>query len=114
MNYNYTYLEARDLHTKKWLTERPRHLHKLRFKYSPNLKWDMEVSGVYRTKTFANDTNTTRLKHYFLVNFSSSYQLTDSMKVMFTVNNIFNRRFQEKEQYPMPGRVFYGGIKISF
>ena len=113
-NLNYTYLEAKDENTKKWLIYRPRHLYKLRLVYSPTSKLEMSLNAIYKTKRFTNADNTDHLKHYAILNLNSSYKINGSIQLFFEVKNIFDRNYQEERDYPMPGRAFYGGIKVNF
>jgi len=113
-NFNYTYLEAKNTSTKRWLIYRPRHLYKLKFVYSPSPKFDVGLSTIYKTKRFANADNTVYLKHYCVLNLNFTYKINKNMQIDFEVNNIFDRIYQEERDYPVPGRAFYGGMKVSF
>ncbi|MBM3246396.1 MAG: TonB-dependent receptor [Candidatus Omnitrophica bacterium] len=113
-NFNYTYLEAKDTQTKKWLIYRPRHMYKLRFTYSPIPKFDMGLSAIYKTKRFANADNTARLKHYGVVNMNFIYRINNNIQMDFEISNLFDKMYQEEKDYPMPGRAFYGGLKAYF
>lgn len=113
-NFNYTYLESKNEDTLKWLIYRPRHLYKLRLRYCPTPRYELGLSGIYKTKRFANVDNTVFLKHHFVMNFNFTYKINDYAKILFEIENIFDRRYQEQRDYSMPGRAFYGGIKLSF
>ncbi|MBU0758768.1 MAG: TonB-dependent receptor [Candidatus Omnitrophica bacterium] len=113
-NLNYTYLEAENRNTEKWLIYRPRHLYKLRLIYSPNSKCEFGLSAIYKTKRFTNADNTSLLSHCSVVNSNFSYAINDSMKLLFEGKNIFDRQYQEERDYSMPGRAFYSGIRCSF
>ena len=113
-NFNYTYLEAKDTNTKKWLIYRPRHLYKLKFIYSPTSKFELGLSAVYKTKRFANANNTVYLKHYCVPNLNFIYRINKNAQINFEINNIFDRSYQEERDYPMPGRAFYSGVKLGF
>lgn len=113
-NFNYTYLEAKDKNTKNWLIYRPRHLYKTRLIYAPCPKYELGLSAIYKTKRFANKSNTTYLKHYSLVNLNFIYKINTNLQILLEVKNIFDRAFQEERDYPMPGRAFFGGVRASF
>jgi len=113
-NLNYTYLESKNKNTKNWLIYRPRHLYKLRLVYSPTPKYELGLSGIYKTKRYANATNTTFLERCFVMNSNLTYKMSDSSKFIFEAKNMLNRNYQEEEDYPMPGRSFYAGLRISF
>lgn len=113
-NFSYTYLEAKNKNTNKWLIYRPRHLYKIKLMYSPTSKYKVGVNAIYKTKRFANAGNTSFLKHYFVINLNFSYKINDFTDFIFEAKNILNRVYQEQRQYPMPTRAFYGGIKLTF
>jgi len=113
-NFNYTYLETKNKETKKWLIYRPRHLYKIKLIYSPSPKYEICVSGIYKTKRFVDAANTRFLKHFFVVNFNASYKLNDFIQILFEAKNITDQVYQEQRDYPMPPRAFYGGLKLTF
>ena len=113
-NFNYTYLESKNKDTNKSLIYRPRHLYKLRLAYSPTPKYELGLSAIYKTKRFANASNTSALDHYFVVNSNLSYRIDDSTQFLFEAKNIFDEYYEEERDYSMPGRAFYGGFKLTF
>ncbi|MFC1804683.1 TonB-dependent receptor plug domain-containing protein [Candidatus Omnitrophota bacterium] len=114
VNLNYTYLESKDRHTKKWLIYRPRHMYKLKVLYSPVPKLEIGLNAIYKTKRFTNADNTSLLKHFAILNLNSSFRVNEYIKILFEVKNVFDRAYQEQREYSMPGRAFYGGLKINF
>ncbi|MFH1478459.1 MAG: TonB-dependent receptor [Candidatus Omnitrophota bacterium] len=113
-NFNYTYLEAEDRNTKKWLIYRPRHLYKLNFIYSPVSKLEIGLSLLYKTKRYVNADNTALLSHYAVGNISLDYKLRENTQLMFEIKNITDRAYEEQKNYPVPGRAYYGGIRMKF
>jgi len=113
-NLNYTYLEAKNKETGKWLIYRPRHLYKLKLLYSPTSKCEIGLSAIHKTKRFANASNTSFLKHYTIMNFNCTYKVNDFLQILFEAKNVFDRMYQEERDYSMPGRAFYGGVKLTF
>ncbi|NQT46940.1 MAG: TonB-dependent receptor [Candidatus Omnitrophica bacterium] len=113
-NMNYTYIEAKNKETHNWLIYRPEHLYKLRVIYSPTHRSDLGLSIIYKTKRFANASNTTELKHYCIANANYIYKYSDTVHFLLEAKNIFNRMYQEERSYPMPGRAYYAGIKLTF
>ena len=113
-NFNYTYLEAKNKNTNKWLIYRPMHLYKGRLAYSP-LDWlEVGVSGIYKTKRYATASNASALKHYFIMNSNLTYRLNKHIQISFEAKNIFDKVYQEERDYSMPGRAFYIGGKSTF
>ena len=113
-NFNYTYLESKNKSTDKWLIYRPRHLYKLKLAYSPVPKYELGMSAIYKTKRFANTANTSALDYCFVVNSNLSYKMGDGTEFLFEAKNMFDEDYQEERDYSMPGRAFYGGVKITF
>ncbi len=113
-DFNYTYLEAKNKDTLKWLIYRPQHLYKLKLTYSPTPKYELGLSTIYKTKRFTNSDNTDFLKSCYIANVDFNYNLNKNLQILFEVKNIFDRSYQEEREYSMPGRAFYGGIKLSF
>ncbi|MFC1514324.1 TonB-dependent receptor plug domain-containing protein [Candidatus Omnitrophota bacterium] len=113
VNFNYTYLEATNKATGRWLTYRPRHLYKIKLIYSPTPKWVLGLTSIYKTKRFSDAMNTSSLPHTCTVNINTSYKITDSTELLLEIKNIFDRHYEEQQGYPLPGRAFYGGVKIE-
>jgi len=113
-NLNYTYLEAKDAESGGWLLYRPRHMYKLKVFYSPFEDWELGVDLIYKTRRLYDGVNDRWLGHDWVINFDFSYDINQNTKLMFEVKNLFDRQYEEQNGYPLPGRAFYGGMKISF
>jgi outer membrane cobalamin receptor len=114
LNLNYTRLNATDTVTDKWLIYRPRHTYKGTVNYNFNEKLNCFLTGRYLTKRYTNSENSNFLKSYFVADMSISYKLTKFAELKLTVNNIFDRDYQEEEDYPMPGTSFFIGTRLTF
>ena len=114
LNFNYTRLSATDTTTNKWLEYRPRHQYKGALNYKFNDKLNCYLSGRYLTKRYTNEPNSAFLKGYFTANTNISYKVTKFADLTLTVNNIFDRDYQEEEGYPMPGTSFLLGTRLRF
>ena len=112
--FSYTYLEAKDLNLKKWLVRRPRHYYKFGLLYHPIPEFELGFNAAYKTKVFEDTANTNPLKHHFLMDLHMAYQLNDFVEIGFDINNLFDRDYRESAGYPLPGRSFYGSLKLSF
>ena len=111
---NYTYLESKNNSTQKWLIYRPRHLYKLRLIYSPAPKYELSLNAIYKTKRFHDPNNAIFLERYFVMNANLTYKMSDSSKLLFEAKNLLDRNYQEELDYPVPGRSFYAGLRLSF
>jgi len=114
VNFNYGYLEAENKNTQKWLVYRPHHLYKLKLSYSPESRYEISLSGIYKTKRFANPSNTSILDHYYAINSNFTYRLSEVARLLFEAKNILDKEYQEMRNYSLPGRAFYAGLKLSF
>ncbi|MDP6686131.1 MAG: TonB-dependent receptor, partial [Candidatus Omnitrophota bacterium] len=112
--FNYTYLKAKNRTLGKWLIYRPRHMYKLRLVYSPVPKYELGLSSIFKTKRFANESNTSILEHYAILNSNFTYKINDSTQVLLEVKNLFDRQYEEEKDYPVPGRAFYTGVRLKF
>tara|TARA_B100000315_G_scaffold258361_1_gene310183 strand:+ start:129 stop:2015 length:1887 start_codon:yes stop_codon:yes gene_type:complete len=113
-NLNYTYMESRNNENGFNLAYRPKHLYKLKTRYSPIEKLELGCNFIFKSSRYTNATNSLSLAHDWTVDLSAAYQLNDYAKVEFDVKNLLNRLYEEQRGYPLPQRTFYGGLKLSF
>ena len=114
LNFNYTYLDAKNLDTDKWLVYRPRSYYKLQLTYLPNTKLKIGLSGRYKTKRFTNASNSIAISPYFTMGADISYKVTENFELLLSGTNIFDRFYEEKEGYPMPGHAIMAGFRLKF
>ncbi len=111
---NYTYLDTENETNNKELIYRPQNLCKLILIYNPSDKWELSATGSYKGARFADTANDIKLKAYTLVNLHAGYNINDNAQVFMDVKNAFDRDYQDQLNYSVPGRAFYGGLKITF
>ena len=114
LNLNYTRLSATDEITDKWLIYRPRHEYKGAIDYRLGENTNLYLTGRYLSKRYTVSDNSRFLKDYFAADANLSYKIFKCAQVSLTINNIFDRDYQEEEDYPMPGTSFLAGVKLSF
>ena len=114
LNFNYTYLKAEDIITDKWLTYRPKNTYKGSVSYAFTDKLSFYTGARYVTKRFTETTNASFLKDYFVADANMAYKLNNSAEFTFTVDNIFDKDYQEVYNYPMPGTSYLLGAKLTF
>ena len=112
--FNYTYLEARNSSINKKLAYRPSNLYKFSVIYTPFERWELGVSLLYKGLRYADTDNTLILKGYTSVSFNTAYRINQYAQLLFEIKNILDRSYQDELDYSLPGRAFYGGIKVSF
>ncbi len=114
---NYTYTKTEDA-TGKPLARRPEHQASAGLAYQIN-----DASGIHGNVVYVGE----RLNNYFdsttfaasavdmpdytLVNLGADYQLTAHLKAYLSVNNVFDKSYENVIGYGQPERTFYIGIK---
>ncbi|MEG3766757.1 TonB-dependent receptor domain-containing protein, partial [Alteromonas sp. 14N.309.X.WAT.G.H12] len=91
--------------------------------------WRMELEGTYNGSVYAENSNTTKVDSYWLVNGRVGYQLSTGVALQVGVRNVFDKayfanvrinansdRAVEDRGYfePAPGRNYYIGLKADF
>lgn len=114
INSNYTYLQAEDLVAHNDLIYRPKHLFKFKINYQPFKVFEVNTDCLYKDYVYTNKPNTTKLSPYFIMNMNFVYKLNKFSQLLFEAKNIFDRSYQEEQGYSMPGRSFYGGVRLNF
>jgi outer membrane cobalamin receptor len=114
LSLNYTYLDARDKDTDKWLIYRPRSYYKIKLTYIPIEKLKIDLAGKYKTKRFSDKDNTKALSSYFTLDSDMVYKVNDNTEILLSVNNIFDRYYEEEGDYPMPGLNIMAGFRKKF
>lgn len=101
------------------LVSAPRHALNLHTGYNVNERWKVWFEGEYKAdrnrfqgdqkdQSAANqavwDATGNKLKGYTVFNLGSSYRFTDSLKVSASINNLFDRKFDETAKYTFNGQ----------
>ncbi len=87
---------------------------KLNYQYFGEQKVD-----TYNSKTYVSEKYVTK-NSFTVANFSASYQFKNvsgtnqSLKITGEVNNIFDKDYEYKYLYPMPGRNYFVGLAYNF
>jgi len=114
LNFSYTNLDAENKDTHTWLIYRPKHLFKCRLNYQPISRFKIGLNARYKTKRFVDSENTRKLPPYFVMDANFSYEINKNLDLLFTATNIFNRAYEEEENYPVPGHAIMAGIRLSY
>jgi len=112
-NLNYTFLRAKDTETGDSLIYRPRHKAKIRLNFKIAENWDINWDGRYFSRRFTNKTNTRDLTGYFVANCNLTKRINDNTEFLFTVNNMFDKEYEEEEDYPMPRATVMAGFRLT-
>lgn len=114
LGLNYTYLMARDKDTHKYLVYQPRNKVDLTIAYKNTKGLKINFKGQYTDKRFTNADNTSYVKKFFVFGANLSQEIGEHFTFYTSIDNIFNRKYQVMQGYPMPGFSITGGIKADF
>ncbi|PKM92647.1 MAG: hypothetical protein CVU80_02235, partial [Elusimicrobia bacterium HGW-Elusimicrobia-4] len=113
-NLNYTFLESwgKETGTYKVLQYTPKHRLNYGLNYSAPLKLKTKLGVEYTHKQeWKAGTTDKKIPGYTLANLRVSRKILQS-EVYFSCENLFNKRYFARENYPLPGRTFSGGINL--
>ncbi|OGS43833.1 MAG: hypothetical protein A2539_06165 [Elusimicrobia bacterium RIFOXYD2_FULL_34_15] len=112
-NLNYNYLESMGKSSGKYkiLQYTPRHRINYTLNYLAPLKLKTKLGVEYTHKQKWEDFVKHELPGYTLLNFRISRPVLQS-ELFFSVENILNKRYVSRENFPLPGRTFIGGINL--
>jgi outer membrane receptor protein involved in Fe transport len=80
---------------------------RINFRYVGKMKESNIFTTVYIGETVAYG-------DFLIADINLGYVLTENISVNCKVNNLFDKVYQEKPGYPMPGRNFSAGIAVKF
>jgi len=107
---NYTFLESKGKQkeeTYETLQYTPKH----RLNYNINYLLPADIKSELVIE-YTHKIEKPKLPSYTLVNFRIGRKILRS-EIFFNIENIFDKRYVSRENYPLPGRTFSGGITIS-
>lgn len=110
----YTYLEATDRETDKYLRYKPRHKAGLSLSYENASGLKINISADYTDRVFSDKLNTKRLNSYTLLNAHLAQRLGRKAELFLSGKNLLDEEYYLYEGYPMPDMALYGGIKARF
>lgn len=114
---SYSYIDARDLSDKRdndYLPYKPKHL----FNFNVGLNYsgfDLFIYGKYVGKV--DEVLFFKYEEpdaYFLLNATLGKTLSNHIQLMFSVNNLFNKFYQELERIPAPNRNYSMSVTVNF
>ncbi|SDP38444.1 TonB-dependent receptor plug domain-containing protein [Selenomonas ruminantium] len=109
VGYSYIDVDAKDIYNNKLYYSQPNGyrlgLHYNYGRWAANILGRMG-SGLEKSKYNCNS--------YAIWDFNTTYAATDNVKVYFKANNITNKMYYLGSKYPLQGRSFQLGVKVSF
>jgi vitamin B12 transporter len=110
----YTYTDAKDADTGKWLARRARHNAGISANWNYSKKGSIFGDLTYTGKRYDNATNTDELEAYELINIGTRYAITDSLSIVANINNLLDKYYETARGYGTVGRVFSAGVSATF
>jgi len=116
---NYSYTEAKDKDTEKFLIFVPKHLFNGSIGYAHKrfsfFYQQLFTGEIYTTESNSNDF---MLPSFFVGNFGGDFRITKNLKkemtIGFKINNVFNKNYVTQPRRPMPNRNFNLNINYKF
>lgn len=113
----YTYTEAKDKTTNKWLTRRPKHIARIGADYSFNDQLDLTLRARYQSEEFGDSANLQKSPDWFSIDTQIDYQISPYISAFIGIDNILNqqRDFNASVDYrPIEGRYSYTGLRFNW
>ena len=115
----YSFLDTEDEETGEELTYEPKHIAMLVFNWKvPDYGLGINLRGEYIGKRYYEvKVKKTVTRHelgdYFLAHIKVSKDFLKYSQVFLAVDNIFDKSYYEYEGREMPGRKFFGGLRVK-
>ncbi len=113
LNVDYTYLDAYEYQTEYWLPYRPSHKVDGDLRYLFDFGLTAYASAQYVSRRVTPHPESEQMPHYFVANLKVSQKLFDRFHPFLEVKNVFDEDYEEEKDFPMPGRTFLCGIKVT-
>jgi len=117
LSSNYSYTNATDKQTDKYLIFVPKHLINANFAYSYK-KWNFFYQFLFNGKIYSSEDNFFSLPSFDISNIGLNYKIfnnkNQSLAVALKVNNIYNEIYQNSPSRIMPNRNFNTTINYKF
>ncbi len=110
---DYTYLDAYEEETEYWLPYRPSHKVDGDMHYRFRFGLTAYASMQYVSRRVTPHPESEQLPHYFVANLKISQKLFDRFHPFLEIKNVFDEDYEEEKDFPMPGRTFLGGVKVT-
>jgi outer membrane receptor for ferrienterochelin and colicins len=114
IDIGYTFLRAKNDKTGKYLTYQPQHKANLSLLYKGFAGFIFGLKGEFVNRRFHNATNTIYVKRYYILGIKLSKNINKNLNLFFNIDNLLNKRYQNRRNYPMPGFSLMSGMKLEF
>lgn len=82
--------------------------------YRPDEKLDLTARVLYGASRYTKEDNIEKLGSYITADFVALYAFDQQSKIKLSVENVFDKQYQTKDGYRMPGRTMSLGFTRSF
>ncbi|MCL9783583.1 TonB-dependent receptor [Vibrio sp. S4M6] len=110
---SYDYLDTENETTGNELQQRAKNSAKWNASYLLE-NWRLELSYLYQGKRYNDSANTQVLDPYSLVDFATTYYVSDHLSVAGKIGNLFNTNYETEKGYATPGRNYYISTTYDF
>lgn len=114
LDIDYTFLQAKDSQTHKYLVYQPAHKIDSSLKYNDHLGLIVELKGQFTGIRYGDADNNIKVKSFYVFGLSVSKKFKTGITCFGFIDNLLNRKYQVQDGYPMPGFSLTGGIKAEF
>lgn len=114
LKINYTYLQARDDKTHKFLTYQPKHKTSLVLNYKGKAGLNVGLEGQFVDRSFDNAANSRYVQRYYVLGLKVAQKLNAKTNIFINLDNLLNKKYQIRRGYPLPGFSVTSGIKLEF
>jgi len=108
---NYTYLEAKDSDTDKYLPAKPKHKGRITAIYRPTEEISLILIGRGGSMAYRNRANTLSVAGYFIADFKMEYNFKH-FSLFTETTNIFDKEYYYVDGLLAPPRAWFAGINI--
>jgi len=77
------------------------------------LSGSLILSGRFETVRYADTSNITELKPYFILNITYNQKVTENIAIFGKINNALNTHYVSFADYPMPGISLTLGMRMN-
>ena len=116
LQFQYTYTATNDLtngqdtRLPKW----PLNQWSTILSYQPFDALRANLEGRYVGQRYNNTGNTQSIPHFYVWNFSATYDLNKSFQLYTRADNIFNQKYEEVLFFGTPIRSIFAGVRMNF
>ncbi|OHT21915.1 TonB-dependent receptor plug domain-containing protein [Edaphosphingomonas haloaromaticamans] len=111
---NYSWIDAENRDTGKWLSRRPRNAANGSISYQWPFGLTTGAAVRWAGKSYDDAGNNRRLDDYTLVDLRAEYDLGGGVRLFGRIENLFDEDYQTVYRYGTLGRSVYGGVRARF